>query len=160
MNIKAFTRIAMLAAIACILTMFPQIKTVAGGYVHFGDSIIYITAALLGPIPAAIVGSLGHSLADLLSGSPIFILPTFIIKGFLGYAAGKVLYNRITAKPLALTAAIAFFIVVGGYFLTEIIIFGIDIAMVSLISSPIQWIMSIISTSILLPIFKKVFKSL
>ena len=50
-----------------------------GGYVHFGDSIIYLAAALL-PTPYALaVGALGGGIADLLT-APMWTIPTLIIK--------------------------------------------------------------------------------
>ena len=78
-DFKTFVRCGMLTALACVLTMVPQIPTGTGGYVHFGDSIIYVASAFLGPICGAVVGAVGHSLADILTGHIIFALPTFII---------------------------------------------------------------------------------
>ena len=49
-DFKTFVRCGMLTALACVLTMVPQIPTGTGGYVHFGDSIIYVASAFLGPI--------------------------------------------------------------------------------------------------------------
>ena len=50
-----------------------------GGYIHFGDAIIYLTATLL-PAPYAIAAAaIGGGLADLLT-APMWILPTIIIK--------------------------------------------------------------------------------
>ena len=65
MNTKQFVRVAMLTALACVLTIVPKVP-IGGGYVHFGDCIIYVAAMILGPIPGAIVGAIGHSLACLL----------------------------------------------------------------------------------------------
>ena len=93
-DFKTFVRCGMLTALACVLTMVPQIPTGTGGYVHFGDSIIYVASAFLGPICGAVVGAVGHSLADILTGHIIFALPTFIIKGLMGFAIGKLLYKN------------------------------------------------------------------
>ena len=54
MNTKQFVRVAMLTALACVLTIVPKVP-IGGGYVHFGDCIIYVAAMILGPIPGAIV---------------------------------------------------------------------------------------------------------
>ena len=84
MKVRKLTRAAMLSALACVLTIFPQIPTPTGGYVHFGDSIIYIAAVFLGPVAGAVVGAVGHSLADIMSGYVVFAIPTFIMKGLMG----------------------------------------------------------------------------
>ncbi|MEG1880632.1 MAG: ECF transporter S component, partial [Oscillospiraceae bacterium] len=89
MNTKKFIRISMLTALAVVLTMVPKIPTPTGGYVHFGDSIIYLASIFLGPWAGAAVGAVGHSLADIIGGYPIFALPTFFIKGLMGYTLGK-----------------------------------------------------------------------
>ena len=54
MNTKQFVRVAMLTALACVLTIVPKVP-IGGGYVHFGDCIIYVAAMILGPIPGAIL---------------------------------------------------------------------------------------------------------
>ena len=97
MNTKPFVRVAMLTALACVLTIVPKVP-IGGGYVHFGDCIIYVAAMILGPIPGAVVGAIGHSLADFISGYPIFCIPTFIIKGIMGFAIGKIVYGHVDIK--------------------------------------------------------------
>ncbi|MBR3536623.1 MAG: ECF transporter S component, partial [Oscillospiraceae bacterium] len=68
-KIKTMTTTAMFTAIITVLTACFQIKTVNDGYIHFGDSMIYLAACLL-PAPYAIfAGSVGGAMADILSGS-------------------------------------------------------------------------------------------
>ena len=139
MNTKQFVRVAMLTALACVLTIVPKVP-IGGGYVHFGDCIIYVAAMILGPIPGAIVGAIGHSLADFISGYPIFCIPTFIIKGIMGFAIGKIVYGHVDIKYFIIGGIVALVIVTGGYFAAEIPLMGYETALVSLISSPIQWL--------------------
>ena len=72
---------ALLAAIICLVTgHILHIPTVNGGYAHIGDSIIYLSAAIL-PLPYAMVCSaIGAGLADLTSGAFIWVVPTLMIK--------------------------------------------------------------------------------
>ena len=56
MNTKQFVRVAMLTALACVLTIVPKVP-IGGGYVHFGDCIIYVAAMILGPIPSIIAAT-------------------------------------------------------------------------------------------------------
>ncbi len=154
-SLKPFVRISMLTALAAVLTMFPQIP-VGNGYVHFGDCIIYITAIFFGPLPAAIVGAIGHALADLISGYAIYAIPTLWIKGILGFVTGKIVFGCHT-KPLRLilAAALSFVIVSGGYFLTELLLYGLETALLSLLF-PMQWVMSILASGVLVPIMAKI----
>ncbi|MCI5893617.1 MAG: ECF transporter S component [Clostridiales bacterium] len=155
MTTKDFVRIGMLTALACVLTMVPQIPTGTGGYVHFGDSIIYVTAAFMGPIAGAFVGAIGHSLADLLSGYVIFAIATFIIKGIMGFVIGKILYENFSLIRFIIAAAAALLIVTLGYFIAEIPMFGLETAAVVFISSPIQWLMSVAASAIFIPLLNK-----
>ena len=53
-----------------------------GGYVHFGDGLIYLAAAIL-PAPYAMAaGAIGGGLADLLT-APAWAIATIIIKALL-----------------------------------------------------------------------------
>lgn len=157
MEIKKFIRTAMLAALAMVLTMVPQIPTGTGGYVHFVDSVIYLAAMLLGPAGGAVVGAGGHSLADLLSGHAIFILPTFVIKGLMGFVIGKLIYpaENLNKRRFICAGLSALVIVTLGYFVAEIPLYGVQTAAVALVSSPVQWLMSVIASAVLLPIAQK-----
>ncbi len=97
----------------------------------------------------AIVGAIGHSLADFISGYPIFCIPTFIIKGIMGFAIGKIVYGHVDIKHFIIGGIVALVIVTGGYFVAEIPLMGYETALVSLISSPIQWCMSMVASAII-----------
>lgn len=158
MSIGDFTKIAVFTALAAVLTMFPQVPTPIGGYVHFGDSIIYIASIILGPVPGAVVGAVGHALADILTGHAIFALPTFIIKGIMGFAIGRITYGKADFKHIAVAGVFALITVTFGYFIAEIPMYGVAAAAASFISSPVQWLMSIVATAVLLPVISKAFK--
>ncbi len=145
----------MFAALAAVLTMFPQIPTPTGGYVHFGDSIIYIAAAFLGPVSGAVVGAVGHAMADILTGYMVFALPTFIIKGVMGFVIGKILYKKINVRHLIAAAVCSLLIVTLGYFIAEAPMFGVASALSVFISSPVQWLMSVIASALLMPLIVK-----
>lgn len=151
---KRLVQTAVLTALACVLTIVPKVP-IGGGYVHFGDTVIYITAIMLGPVSGAIAGAVGHSLADFFSGFAVFCLPTFIIKAVMGFIIGKIVYNHTDIKRFILGAIAVFIIVTGGYFIAEIPLLGWETALVSLISSPIQWGMSMLASVVIIPILIK-----
>ena len=147
-------RCAVLTALACALTIFPKVP-IGEGYVHFGDCVIYAAALVLGSGAGAFVGAVGHSLADLISGFPVYCIPTFIIKGILGFTIGKILHDKQNTKRYILAAAASLVIVTGGYFIAELPLFGSAQAIVSLLSSPIQWAMSMAASAVIIPVLVK-----
>ncbi len=78
-HIKHVCISAMLAALAFVATFLIKIPLPIG-YVHIGDGIVFLTAALL-PAPYAMVASaVGVSLADLCGGYAIYIPATALIR--------------------------------------------------------------------------------
>ena len=81
-KMKNLTLSAMFAAVIMlmILYLFHIPVGSSGGYVHFGDAFIYLAACFL-PMPYACgAAAIGAGLADVLSGSAIWAIPTMMIK--------------------------------------------------------------------------------
>jgi uncharacterized repeat protein (TIGR04002 family) len=100
-----------------------------GGYVHFGDGLIYLTAAIL-PAPYAMAaGAIGGGLADLLT-APAWAIATIIIKALLVLPftnkGSTILNKRNYIAPI-----IAYLISHTGYFIAEAVMFGIKTALLS-----------------------------
>ena len=96
------------------------------GYMNLGDAVILIASYVLGPVaffPAAI----GSALSDLIAGYPVYIAPTFIIKGLMGLVAGLIMkhpqhYPKLFMRIAAgITAEL---IMVSGYFFFEYFVYG------------------------------------
>lgn len=62
------------------------------GYIHGGDSMIFLAAILFGWKTGAIAGGVGSALADMI-GYPHWIIPTLIIKGLMGAIIGLLAKN-------------------------------------------------------------------
>ena len=95
---------------------------VHGGYIHFGDALIYIAAAFL-PRPYAIAAAaIGGGLADLLT-APVWAPATIVIKTLivLPFTSKK---NHILCSRNLIAAVTASVITIFGYFIAEGIIFG------------------------------------
>ena len=93
----------------------------SGGYIHLGDTMVYMAAALL-PTPYAMAAAaIGGGLADVLSGAAAWALPTVIIKAImvLPFTAKKptFLCVRNLLAPLAAGA-----VGIGGYFVAECVL--------------------------------------
>ncbi|WP_026527050.1 TIGR04002 family protein [Butyrivibrio sp. VCD2006] len=126
--------LALTGILAALITIFTAYighipVGVNGGYVHFGDGIIYLAAAIL-PMPYAMAaGAIGGGIADLLT-APAWTLATVIIKAllvipFTNKGAG-ILNKRNLIAPV-----IAYFISHTGYFIAEAILFGVKAAFLS-----------------------------
>ena len=114
-HLKNLILAALFAAMVYIMTAFVHIPT-HQGYVHIGDGIIYLAAALL-PTPYAIgSAAVGAGLSDYLSGYPHWVLPTMIIKA-LTAAVFTHKKETIINKRNLIGIAPAIIICVGGYFL-------------------------------------------
>ena len=93
-----------------------------GGYIHFGDSLIYLAAVLL-PRPYALAAAaIGGGLADLLT-APMWAPATIIIKMLITIPFTNRSKKIVTTRNVIASVA-AYFISGISYFLAEYIIFG------------------------------------
>lgn len=121
-NITLSSFTALFCAMTCVFTLFFHLPSTAGGYVHIGDSIIYLAASIL-PLPYAIfAASVGGGLADFLGGYPVYIIPTMIVKGLLTLAFSNKDKTKILTKRNIAATIIAVFITVIGYGITGFIL--------------------------------------
>lgn len=87
-NISNKTRVlvsaALFAALVCVTTAyFLHIPVGNGGYVHIGDTFIYLAAVLLPTPYAALAAAIGAGMADILTGATNWAFATIIIKPIL-----------------------------------------------------------------------------
>lgn len=82
-KVQLLTYTGMFAAAITVTTAYVlHIPLPTGGYIHLGDTLIYLAACLL-PLPYAMAaGAVGGALADLLT-APMWTLPTFVIKALI-----------------------------------------------------------------------------
>ena len=89
MNIKDITVTALMAALVFAGTYYLKIPIPAmGGYIHLGDSMIFLTVCILGKKEGAAAGAIGAVLADLIGGYAIWVIPTFFIKAVMALIMG------------------------------------------------------------------------
>lgn len=115
---------ALFAAMICIMTAYIfHIPTgINGGYIHLGDAVIYLAAALL-PTPYAMAaGAIGGALADLLT-APAWAPATLIIKMLIAlpFTSKK---EKIVTKRNVFALFLGTAITIFGYFIAEGIMFG------------------------------------
>lgn len=111
------------AAMTALFTAMLHIP-VGNGYIHCGDAVIYLAAAAL-PMPYAVgAAAIGGMTADLLSGYPMYALPTFLIKGLLA-----LIFSLIGGKRAVDGRRLAGLVLCGilsvlGYWVTAVILYG------------------------------------
>lgn len=110
---------SMFAAMIAVMTAFVEIKTPTGGYIHLGDSVIYLTACFL-PMPYAVAAAaIGGGIADLLV-YPETIIYTVIIK-----AVNAVFFSskaeRILTRRNALMTIPSGLVTIVGYSISKLI---------------------------------------
>ena len=136
----------LMIALVCMATMVIQIPIpMTEGYVNIGDSIIFVTSILFGPISGMIAGGFGSALADILTGYSHWALFTLLIKGFEGYIVGIIVRkNKYLIKNI-LATSLGVIIMVSGYLLAGTFLQGsFIVALGSVSSNMIQGIVSII----------------
>ena len=150
MNAKKIKRLAfggLLTALIAALTAYVRIS-IPGGYLNPGDAAIALAAVLLGPY-AALPAALGSALADLL-GYPQYAIFTLIIKGAMGFIAGwGMRRGKLDAKSM-LCALAAGIVLMGGYFLADILLGDIGLAIVDLPWNALQFVIFIVSSAVFL----------
>lgn len=111
------------AAMTALFTAMLHIPA-GNGYIHCGDAVIYLAASVL-PMPYAVgAAAIGGMTADLLSGYPLYALPTFLIKGLLALIF-SVIGGKRPVDGRRLTAMLLCGIIsVLGYWVTAVILYG------------------------------------
>ena len=139
LKVKYITMTGIMAALITLMTAYICHIPVGvnGGYVHFGDSLIYLAAVLL-PTPYALAAAaIGGGLADLLT-APMWTVATVIIKMLITIPFTNKSKKIVT--PWNVIATILAYCISGvGYFFAEYILFGTwSVFLVSMSQSLIQ----------------------
>ena len=138
-SVRLLTSTAIFAAMITVMTAYICHVPVGtnGGYIHFGDSLIYLATTLL-PTPYALAAAaIGGGMADLLT-APMWAPATIIIKMIITIPFTNKTETIINIRNLAATV-IAFLLSGNGYYIAEAILFGTKTAfLMSLSGSLIQ----------------------
>ncbi len=94
------------------------------GYIHIGDSMIFIAVVVLGWRYGAFAAGVGSALADLLAGYPHWILPTLIIKTIMAILMGLAIDNTKKSKGavVAFVGIVAVAWALFSYYMKKIIL--------------------------------------
>ena len=113
---------ALFAALIFIATTYLKLPLPFMGYVHLGDSLIFLAATLLAPTYAC-AAAIGSGLADVIGGFPQYALVTILLKDLTALCFSARQEKCIKARNIiALIPAIM--INAGGYYLFEVFLYG------------------------------------
>ena len=130
--------IGVFSALICLLTMVISIPIPATqGFINIGDAGVMICGLLFGPIIGGFSGGIGSALADIFLTYTIYAPGTLIIKGLEGFIVGiianpKKYYKKINYRDILAVIA-GGLLMVYGYFLYELFVFGLPAAIYELI---------------------------
>jgi uncharacterized membrane protein len=154
LSMTQFCMTAVFMALTALATMLIQIP-IPLGYAHLGDSVILLSAYLLGPVAGALSGGIGSALADILTGYPVWAVPTLLIKSIMpviacfifrqGAARRKVLSVRVI-----LGAVVTLLFMTAGYVVFGGIIYGSF--QLGLASAPGLLIKSVVNLAVFLAV--------
>lgn len=116
-KLKRIVLTGVFSALIFVFTAYIHVPT-GSGYTHAGDGLIYLSASIL-PMPYAIASAvIGGALADGLSGYPVWIPATIVIKALTAmFFSNK--GDRIVTKRNLLAVIPSLIICVVGYSLYE-----------------------------------------
>jgi len=162
MTVKKLSYAALSAALIFAITAFIRVPVpvVAGGaYINLGDAVIIFCSTLIGGPLGAVAAAIGSGIADFASGAPIYAPATFVIKGVMGLVAGIVTLKRGFGR-IVLASIICGAIMLLGYGIYELLVFGGAYAIASLPFNAIQWAGSVVAVLALSPAIQKLRKQI
>ena len=153
---KDITKIAIMAALVFVTTYLIKIPSL-NGYTHIGDSMVILSALILGKKKGALAAGLGAALCDLLSGYMQYIIPTFLIKAIMVLIIATIAENLIDKTKFAwiIGSIIGCAFQVFGYGLVETIMYGFAAALLSVPANIIQSIVGIALAVVLSTVLEK-----
>ena len=128
-----------MTCLVCLATYALKIPNpLTQGYVHIGDTFIFMSVLVLGKKNGAIASSVGAAMADIMGGYAIFAIGTFIAKGLMAFIMGLIIEkgcefershpDRKQIKVLSLTPFEFVAMLLGG--LSEVAVYVVVNALV------------------------------
>ena len=128
---KDMVETALLTALVFVATSFINIRlpiAASGGLVHLGTAMLVIASVVFGKEKGAIAGAVGMAIFDLSSGWALWAPFTFVIRGVMGYILGAISYSNNKNGDNNIINIFALIIsgiwMIGGYYITEVILYG------------------------------------
>lgn len=152
---------AVFAAVICIFTFAFPVPLPNKGYFNFGDCFIIVAALCLGPLWGGISAGVGAGLSDLILGYTYYAPATFVIKWLMAvvcyfvFKAMLKINKRFDIFGIVLGAVAAEIVMIAGYFVFEIPLYGLGVAIADIVGNTIQGVIGAVSGSVLFGVLYK-----
>ncbi|MBU7043209.1 MAG: ECF transporter S component [Theionarchaea archaeon] len=146
---------AIFAAAVIVATLIIRVPVPAtSGYINLGDSMVFISALLFGARVGGIAGGIGSALADIIGGYASWAPFTLVIKGLEGTVVGHLGKSDSITRQL-LAVVVGGLIMVSGYFIVEVFLYGAPAAITEVPGNLIQAGSGLIISMIVVRAIKK-----
>ncbi len=103
----------LMTALVFLLTYIVKIPVpFTSGYIHLGDSMIFLSVLVVGPFYGAFAAGFGSMFSDLLGGYAQYALPTLVIKALMALLMGLAMSGK-TRKGVFAAAGSVFLVWTG-----------------------------------------------
>lgn len=132
---------ALFAALTFVATYVIKVPTLGtNGYVNIGDTLVLLSAWMIGGVYGGLAAGIGSALSDLIAGYGSYVPGTFVIKflmAIVAYLIFAALQKANLNKVVGYIASgvVAELIMVFGYFLYESTLLGYGLGAVPSIGS-------------------------
>lgn len=151
---RQLTLAALFMALTTVATMVIHIPVPATqGFVNVGDSFVLLSGLLFSHYYGALIGGVGSALADLFLGYTIFAPVTLIVKAIEALLASYIDRGNTVSRVIAVIVGVAW--MVFGYFIFEVFMFDLPVALSAVIPNSIQGIVSAGLALLLYPIIRR-----
>lgn len=107
----------LMTALVFLMTMAVRVPIpFTNGFIHLGDSMIFLSVLIVGPFYGAFASGVGSMLSNILGGFPHYAIPTLIIKSTMALLMGLVIAGK-TRKSMFLASSVVF-VVWSGFLAT------------------------------------------
>lgn len=158
-KVKKLIFAALFAALSCAATFIHiPVPSMTNGYVNLGDCFVILAGFCLGPVYGGLAGGIGSAMTDMFGGYFLYAPATLIIKFFMAFVAAilaKALKKALPASvSYTLSAVVAEIIMIGGYFVYELFIYGAA-AVGSIPGNAVQAVAGLVSSVVIMLILDK-----
>ena len=151
---RQLTLAALFMALTTVATMVIHIPVPATqGFVNVGDSFVLLSGLLFSHYYGALIGGVGSALADLFLGYTIFAPVTLIVKAIEALLASYIDRGNTVSRVIAVIIGVTS--MVFGYFIFEVFMFDLPVALSAVIPNSIQGIVSAGLALLLYPIVRR-----
>ena len=126
------------------------------GNIKLSDASIFVAGALLGPLPAGLIGRLGTAFLDLISGYTQYAPFSFVAHGLEGLLAGW-LYQRFGKRYLGqwFSLVIGALVMVVGYLFADTLLYNWTAGILGIGTNLLQGLVGVVVAQLLIPKLKQ-----